>query len=169
MKKYFLHQFKNSIWLLMIFFLSACGYYSFKGSLPSHIKSIAIPLFDNQTPDPGVPEKLNQLLRDDFINDNTLKVVDESKADLLLTGTIQPIRVQPAVVRTGEEVTQDKLVVTVKIKCQDLKTSKVLFEKSFSQYSPLAVTAGLEEREQAINSALKIIAEDVLNSTLGAW
>ncbi len=147
-----------------------CGYYSFKGSLPSYIKTIAIPLFDNQTPDPGVPETLNQLLTTEFIKDNTLKVVDETKADLILTGTIRPIRLQPAVVREGEEVAEDKLIVSVKVRCEDVRTSKVLFEKTFQQYSPLdATTAGLEEREQAINDALKLIAEDILNATLGAW
>lgn len=153
----------------MILSLTACGYYSFKGSLPSHIKSIAIPLFDSQTPDPGIPELLSQLLRDDFINDNTLKVVDESKADLLLTGTILPIRLKPAVVRTGEEVAEDKLVVRVKVKCEDLKTSKILFQRTFDEYSPLEATASLDERQQAIKNALKIIADKILDATFGAW
>jgi hypothetical protein len=148
---------------------TSCGYYSFKGSLPSYIQSIAISLFDNQAPDPGVPEELNQLLRDMFIDDNTLKVVDESKADLLLTGTIQSIRVKPAVVRAGEQVTEDQLVVTVKAKCEDLKTGKALFNKPFDYSVPLDATAGLDERQQAISEALKYIAEDILNATLGAW
>ncbi len=155
--------------LLGVLFFNACGYYSFKGSLPSYIRSIAISLFDNQTPDPGVPETLNRYLRDMFIDDNTLKVVDESKADLLLSGTIESIRQKAAVVRTGEEVTEDQLVVTVKAKCQDLKTSKMLFNKSFSYTVPLSATAGLDQRQQAIDEALKYIAEDILNATLGAW
>lgn len=161
---------KTIFFLLSAFLLlTACAYYSFKGSLPSYIKTIAIPLFDNQTPDPGVPETLNQLLTTEFIKDNTLKVVDESKADLILSGTIMPIRLQPAVVREGEEVAEDKLVVSVKVKCEDVKTSKVLFDKTFQQYSPLDASAGLEERERAINDALQLIAEDILNATLGAW
>ncbi len=151
------------------FALTACGYYSFKGSLPSYIQSIAITLFDNQSPDPGVPEELNQLLRDMFIDDNTLKVVDESKANLLLSGTIQSIRLKPAVVRTGEQVAEDKLVVTVKAKCEDLKTGKKLFDESFDYAVPLSATAGLDERQQAISEALKFIAEDILNATLAAW
>ena len=164
---------KTNIGLLLVvlglFYMSGCAYYSFKGSLPSYIKTIAIPLFDNQTPDPGVPETLNQLLTSEFIKDNTLKVVDESRADLLLSGTILPIRLQPAVVRQGEEVAEDKLIVSVKVKCEDVKSSKVLFQKTFQQYSPLDASAGLEERNQAINDALQLIAEDILNATLGAW
>ncbi len=154
---------------LLLVFVTGCGYYSFKGSLPSYIKTIAIPLFDNQTPDPGVPEALNRILTEAFISDNTLKVVEESKADLILTGTIMPIRVNPAVVRAGEEVTEDQLIVSVKVKCEDVKTSKLLFQKTFQQYSPLEATADLEQRQQAINDALQLIAEDILNATLGAW
>ncbi len=165
----FSHLKKILFLICSILLLTSCAYYSFKGSLPSYIKTIAIPLFDNQTPDPGVPETLNQLLTTEFIKDNTLKVVDESKADLILSGTIMPIRLQPAVVREGEEVAEDKLVVSVKVKCEDVKTSKTLFEKTFQQYSPLDASAGLEEREQAINDALQLIAEDILNATLGAW
>lgn len=157
------------ILLLLSLILFSCGYYSFKGSLPSYIQSIAILLFDNQAPDPGVPEELNQLLRDKFIDDNTLKVVDESKANLLLSGTIQSIRLKPAVVRAGEQVTEDQLKVVVKAKCEDLKTSKALFNKSFQYTVPLSATAGLDERQQAISEALKYIAEDILNATLGAW
>ncbi len=151
------------------FLISGCGYYSFKGALPSNIKTIAIPLFDNQTPDPGVPETLNNLLTEEFINDNTLKVVDESKADLVLTGTILPIKREAAVVRAGEEVAEDRLIVRVKVRCEDVKNSKVLFDQSFEQYSQLEATAGLEERERAINEALQQIAEDILNATFGAW
>ncbi len=165
-----LKRLKNfAVFFLLFSIFNACGYYSFKGSLPSYIKTIAVPLFDNQTPDPGVPETLNQLLTEAFIKDNTLKVVDESKADLVLSGLVLPIRLQPAVVREGEQVAEDKLIVSVKVKCEDVKSSKVLFEKTFQQYSPLDASAGLEEREQAINDALKWIAEDILNATLGAW
>ncbi len=151
------------------FFISGCGYYSFKGALPSNIKTIAIPLFENQTPDPGVPETLNNLLMEEFINDNTLKVVDESKADLVLTGTILPIKREAAVVRAGEEVAEDRLIVRVRVRCEDVKNSKVLFDQPFEQYSQLEATAGLQERERAINEALQQIAEDILNATFGAW
>ena len=53
--------------LSFIFFLySSCGYYSFKGSLPSHIKRVAIPLFDNNTAYPGIHEDLTDKVTEDY-------------------------------------------------------------------------------------------------------
>lgn len=161
---------RSHFWLLAALFIaSGCGYYSFKGALPSDIKTIAIPLFDDRTPNPGVRENLTNMVIDQFIADNTLKVVDESKADLLLTGAITSIVVQPAVVRSGEVVSESKVVVSVRIKCEDIKRSKKLFEQNIQRYGLLDASAGLDERDAAIQVALDEITEDIVNATLGMW
>ncbi|MEE9117128.1 MAG: hypothetical protein V3U02_00860, partial [Calditrichia bacterium] len=49
----------------------SCGYYSFTGSIPSDIKTVAVPLFDDNTSFPGVREDLTNNVIDAFINDNT--------------------------------------------------------------------------------------------------
>ena len=41
--------------------LVSCGYYSFKGSLPSNLKTVAIPLFSDRTAYPDIREKLTKL------------------------------------------------------------------------------------------------------------
>lgn len=155
--------------LLSVFLVAGCGYYSFKGALPSHLKSIAVPLFNDRTPNPNVRENLTNRVIDAFIADNTLKVVDETKADLILTGAINSILVQPAIVKSGEEVAESKVVVSVAVKCEDIKLSKILFERSFQQYGLMGESAGLDEREAAINEALELITEDIVNATLGGW
>ena len=49
----------NTIILLFThFLLVGCGFYSLAGSIPSHIKSIAIPLLDNQTAEYGITEDI---------------------------------------------------------------------------------------------------------------
>ncbi len=167
MKKYFQINFIVSVVTLV--FLTNCGYYSFKGSLPSHLKTIAVPLFSSQAPDPGVGEDITNLLIDGFIADNTLKIADQSKADLILTGTVTQIVLLPAIVRPGETVAESRLRVTVRAKCDDIHRSKVLFNKTFSQEETLEASAGLEERNAAVKDALEIISEDIINSTLSGW
>ena len=154
--------------IILILVLSGC-YYSFKGSLPSHLKTIAIPLFDDRNAQfPGVRENLTNKVIDEFISDNTLKVVDESKADLLLTGSITSIRQRAASVEAGEQVSSYKITVSVKVKCEDVKLSKVLYDKSIQQYG-LMESGSTEEIEMAIEEAIVQITEDILNDTLGAW
>ena len=59
--------------VLVVFFLNcSCGYYSFKGALPSHIKTVAIPLFENNTAYPNVAEDITNMIVDEFISDNSL-------------------------------------------------------------------------------------------------
>ncbi len=155
--------------LLFLFLLSSCGYYSFKGALPSHLKSIAIPLFNDPTPNAGVREKLTDMLTDAFIEDNTLRLEDETKADLVLTGSINSIHTAPAVVKTGEAVTEYKVTVRVKVKCEDVVKNKVLFERNFDDYGLMNEDAGLDERDVAIDTALEQIVEKIVDAVLGGW
>lgn len=155
--------------LFIIYLVTGC-YYSFKGSLPSHLKTVAIPLFDDRnTQFPGVRENLTNKVINEFINDNTLKVVDESKADLLLTGSITSIVQQAASVAAGESVSSYKITVNVKVKCEDVKLSKVLYDKNIQRYGMMESNADTEGIENAIEEALVQITEDILNDTLGAW
>ncbi|MEJ2054876.1 MAG: LptE family protein [Calditrichaceae bacterium] len=161
---------KTLIPLLALILLFSSCYYSFKGSLPSHLKTIAIPLFDDQRAQyPGVREKLTNEVIDEFITDNTLKVVDESKADLLLSGAITSISQSASNVASGEVVEEYKITVSVKVKCEDVKLSKVLYDKNISHYGLMDATKGPDAIDSAIDEALVQITDDILNSTLGAW
>ena len=156
--------------IVVILFCTTGCYYSFKGSLPSHLKTIAIPLFDDRNAQfPGVRENLTNKVIDEFISDNTLKVVDESKADLLLTGSITSIVQQAANVAEGETVSSYKITVNVKVKCEDVKLSKVLYDKNIQRYGMMESDSDSEGIENAIEEALVQITEDILNDTLGAW
>jgi hypothetical protein len=109
------------------------------------------------------------MLVDAFLEDNTLSLVDESEADLILTGSINSITVKPAIVKSGEEVSESQVVVRVRVKCEDVVTSKILFDKNFDDYGLMDEDAGLDERDTAINYALEQITDKILNATLGGW
>ena len=160
---------KSVLFILLLSILSSCGYYSFKGALPSHLKTIAIPLFNNATANAGVQENLTNMLTDGFIEDNTLSLVDETKADLILSGSINSISVKAAIVQAGESVTESKVMVGVKVKCEDVLKNKVLFDQNFEDYGMMDENAGLDEREAAITTALEQITDKIINATIGGW
>jgi hypothetical protein len=103
------------------------------------------------------------------VTDNTLKVVDESKADIVINGTIQSVNQRAAAVKAGETVSEYQIYVNVRIVCEDIRQSKKLYEKVFSQYGLMSNTGGQVEKDEAIRSAVELITEDVLNTTLGGW
>jgi hypothetical protein len=154
--------------LLTVVFLS-CGYYSFGGSIPSDVKKIAIPIFDDNTSYPGVREDLTNLVIDAFIADNTLEIVNEAEADLLLTGTILSIREQAAIVTSGEDVEQFDVYVTVKVKCENLKTGKVWWDKTLRRFGTMSGAGSQDQQSEAIEEAITQITDDILNNTLANW
>ncbi len=149
--------------------VSSCGYYSFKGALPSYVKAVAVPLFDDRTAYPGVREKMTNRLIEAFTTDNTLKVVDETQADLIISGAITSINQKAATVAAGETVTDYQIYVNVKVKCEDIKQSKVMYDKTVSHYGLMESSGGQDERDQAIDDAIQQITEDILNLTLASW
>ena len=155
--------------LIAMLFLNSCGYYSFRGSLPSNLKQVAIPLFNDRTAYPNIREKLTNYVVNKFVEDNTLSVGDESTADVIIYGTILSIRQQTVAVEQGETSTEYKLVVSVKIKAEDVRNSKVLFEKTIRQYGLLDAAAGLDERDRVIDAVLLLIGDEIVDSTIGSW
>jgi len=158
---------KISLFVLII--LTSCGYYSFKGSLPSDVHTIAVTVFNDRTSYPNIREILTNSVVDVFLFDNTLQVVDESRADLVISGTINSIRQTAANVGQGEIVNEYKITVSVKAKCENTKTSKALFDKTFSNYGTMEASGSADAYKEAILDALEQITDDILNSTLAAW
>ena len=89
---------RNKLLLLTILLLaSSCWYYSFKGTLPPHIKTIAIPTFDNQTAEFNIEETITDGIRAQFIQENILKLRDENDSDSILSGKILSVTDSPLV------------------------------------------------------------------------
>src|SRR4030042_2701813 len=96
--------------ILLSLLLGHCGYYSFSGStLPSYLKTIAIPVFDDKTAEVGVRESITDVLIQEFTKDNTLKIADTRNADSVLEGTIISIRDQAGAYDANEQVKDIKI------------------------------------------------------------
>src|SRR4029453_8442639 len=63
--------------------LGACGY-SFQGSLPSHVKTVAVPVFVNRTQEPAVESTITAAVVDALTRTGRLKVVPVAEADSIL-------------------------------------------------------------------------------------
>jgi hypothetical protein len=143
--------------------------YSFKGSLPSYINNVAVPLFDDNTAYPNVRENLTNSVIAGFTNDNTLKVTSEANADIIIYGTISSISRRAAVLTSGENVESYQMYVNVKVKCEDIKNNKTMWEKNLSAFGTMTASATQDEIDTAINDAIEKISEDILNNTLANW
>ncbi len=156
--------------ILIIF--TGCCTYSFTGSsVPEHLQTVAIPIAIDRSGS-GIPllkEKLTDELIRKFIDDNSLQVTSRSKADAVIECTILPVKDVPAIVTAGENVSQRRLTITVKVVYTDLVKRKKIFEKNFSNYGDYEPGNADNDRVNAINTAIDKITEDILLAVVSGW
>ncbi len=148
----------------------SCVKYSFKGALPSYLKTIYIENFEDLTNYPGVWEDFMQQLNRAFISDNTLSITEDVKtADLILRGQIVSINRRPVSFTPQEQVEQFQMVTNVKVECMNTHTQKPLWSETISRYGIISGTAVRDEIDAAIQVAIEQIVDDIIAKTIGAW
>lgn len=149
-----------------------CGCYSFKGgSVPPHLKTIAIPTFNDQSGfgEPGLREIFTNITIERFTQDNSLGLADQKVSDSILECTIAAVNDEPFVVAAGEAVTKRKITVTVKAVFKDMKLKKTIYDKQLSNWGEYETSGGPEQRKEAFTTAINKLAEDILLETVSGW
>ena len=149
--------------------LSGCGPYSFSSSGASHIKTVAVPVFQDQTAEFGIKEKLTDEVVRRFTQDNTLRVTDRRNADSVVEGKIVRVEDQAGAFNTEETVQDIKVFITVAVSYRDLKKRKIVWEDQIIQWGTYNPGEGTQSRETAIDEAIEKIAIDVLNKSVSGW
>jgi len=161
---------KTKIGLVFLFGLICMhGCYSFSSSGASHLKTVAIPIFQDQTAEFGIKEELTDAVIDQFTRDNTLRVTDRRRADSLIEGTIVGVSDRAGAFSSDESVQDIKVFVTVTVEFQDLKKRKTVWEEELSQWGTFNPDEAGQSRATAISEALDKIATDILNKSVSGW
>ncbi|RPH37254.1 hypothetical protein EHM92_03155 [bacterium] len=152
--------------------IAGCAY-SFTGaSVPPHLKTISIPLVDDQSGfgEPGLREIFTNQLTNLFINDNSLEVADRSHADSILEGVITAVSDAPAMIQQGEQVSKRRITVTSRFAFQDMKLRKKAWEKTFSNWGEYeSGGSGPSQRQAGLQEAVRKLTEDILLETVSGW
>jgi len=151
----------------ILVFQSGCGPYSFSSSGASHLKTVAVPIFQDQTSEFGIKEKLTDEVIDQFTRDNTLRLTDRRNADSLIEGRIVKVDDQAGAFTRDESVRDIKVFITVNIKYEDLKKRKIIWEEEITEWGTF--NPDEESRETGIDEAIAKIATEVLNRSVSGW
>jgi hypothetical protein len=165
------HFLRASISGFIISTLFGCSY-SFKGgTVPPHLKTVAIPVVEDVSGygDPSLREQFTRELTQRFISDATLELADRTTSDAVLEGTIVDVRDAPQVLQGGEQVAQRRITVRVKVTFNDLKLRKTIWDKEFSNWGDYPSGGGLTQRQAGIEEAVRKLTEDILNDTVAGW
>ena len=149
------------------FILISCGPYSFHPG-GSGAKSIAVPLFENETTQFGVREALTDSVSFRFLRDNTLKIAPAGTAELLLSGTIIRYERLPHTFDASQQVKQYVVNIWAKVAVVNQKEKKTVWEaEELLGFGIYDAALGTEEEGKA--RAVAKLAEDIVNRTVRGW
>lgn len=159
---------KKYIYLLLLFFTS-CGYYSFSGSsIPSHMKTIEIPLFENRSYVQRVASDVTDKITD-LAQKERLKLVS-SDGDASLTGVILSYENKAddySGDRTSLQVKSYAVFLTVEVTFTDKVKEKVLYTGTVSAKG--IYDFATETEDDGIRRAVDEIAQKIMNNSLPGW
>jgi outer membrane lipopolysaccharide assembly protein LptE/RlpB len=168
--------------LLLLLPLAGCGYsLAGRGSaLPTHIRTIGIPLFTNTTSVFDVEQVLTQRVRLEFIGRGRFRVVpDDTGTDAVLKGDITSISIRPTAFDNEQQASRYEITVVIKVEFRDIVNDKVLFENPAQTFKEeYDVTTGqtasdpntfLGQNSNALNRLADDFAKTVVTAVLEAF
>jgi len=157
---------------ILALFLS-CSY-SFTGSsVPSHLQTISIPIVKDKSGsgEANISSNLTQNLIQQFIDDNSLQVINSVNSDAILSVSIISFQERTEVVSgENEKATVRRITITLQGIYKDLVMKKTVFDKKFSNYATFDATSNsIENRQNAIQLAIENVNLDLLLAVVADW
>ncbi len=158
--------------LALLSVLAGCGvHYGFsEGAFPSHVHTMAVLPFENQTPSPELQNELLDNMRRRLQQRLGVRDAPQERADALVRGTIVSYDVDVPVAFSSDPrqsvSARRRLQITVDIEILDQTTGKVLWQrKGLRAEGEYAERAEAEGRRQAIEK----LVNDIIEGAQSQW
>jgi outer membrane lipopolysaccharide assembly protein LptE/RlpB len=150
--------------------LAGCGY-SFRGNLPDHIKTVAVPMFTNKTAEPGIENLLTSAVVEAYASNGRLRVVKPEEADAILNGEVIGYNVSSIAFDNLANVRQYRLVVTMNLRLRDVRKNETLFDQqALKEQADFqvqgAVSQTISSEEAAVRTAATFVARSIVSLTI---
>jgi outer membrane lipopolysaccharide assembly protein LptE/RlpB len=150
-----------------------CGY-TLSSVLPAHIKTLAVPVFTNNTVEYGLSDDVTQAMADAFLREGRLRLVGERDADAVLRGTVVSYKNQVFGYTRTERAEEYEIVLVVKVLFRDLvKNRDVWKEDALTVRTTYNVTVvGGEPARTETDGRREVVlklADQVVSRTVQGW
>jgi hypothetical protein len=152
--------------------VGGCGYsVGLGGNLPSHLKTVAVPIFVNSTQQPAVESVITAAVVNAFVTSGRLKVVSVKEADAILEGNIISYNLDSIAYNSQINVTEYRLRVRVNILFRDVRQGTTLYKQDgLEQWADFRVQGQVSDtlaredqaaRQAAVDIGRRIVASAV--------
>jgi hypothetical protein len=153
--------------------LGSCAYGTSTALLPAHLKTVAIPVFDNQTTEFALEREITDAVIQRFVSDNHLRVVDERSAHSLIRGRIISYENSVFGISPVSRAEEYRVSVTVNVVFKDLVKNREIWSDEIIRSANYYVAdvpgdtarTELDGRKEAITR----IADEILARTIENW
>jgi len=139
---------------------TGCGY-SFRGNLPGHIKTVAVPMFKNNTAVAGLENTITSAVISAFSNGGRLRVVPVEQADSVLEGEIVGFQIDGAGFDRNANVQAYHLRVVLNVAFRDVRQNTMLWQESLTQTSDFQVQGPVSDTLSLGVGAARQAAADI--------
>lgn len=151
---------------LLLAAVAGCGY-SLTGTLPDRVKTIAVPIFKNETTEPGVETVLTRAVVEAFSTSGRLRIVSLDRADSILEGEVIGYDVQSIAFDPKARIRLYRLIVTMNLRLRDVKENKLLLDqKGFRERADFQVADAVSETIAREDVALRVAAGQIARSVV---
>ncbi|MBP5547526.1 MAG: LptE family protein [Bacteroidales bacterium] len=148
------------------------GSYSFTGaSIPPNAKTISVATFPNYaaTVNPQLSQKLTDELRNLYSSQTSLNVVN-ANGDLEVSGEITSYETRAAALSSNDEVSMNRLTITVKVKFVNNCDPDANFEQSFSRFRDYNAQLNFSSVESSLmGEIITELCDDIFNKSVVNW
>jgi outer membrane lipopolysaccharide assembly protein LptE/RlpB len=112
--------------------LGGCGY-NFRGktnNLPSDVRTIAIPVFKNNTGETRIESTFTDQVIFQFTRSQILRVTSEGNADAVLRGTVTRADVEDVAYTTSDTSQKRRITIAIKATLTRTRDGKVLWQRN---------------------------------------
>jgi hypothetical protein len=143
--------------------VGGCGYsVGLGGNLPSHLKTVAVPIFVNSTQQPAVEGVITAAVVNAFVTSGRLKVVSVKEADAILEGNIIGYTLESIAYNSQINVTVYRLRVRVNILFRDVRQGTTLYKQDgLEQWADFRVQGQVSDTLAREDQAARLAAVEI--------
>lgn len=148
--------------------LAGCGVYSTKQGRPKEgLETLAVPLFENRSSEPGIEIELTEDIVEGLLSDRVVRITDEESADAIMLATVRRYRVEESFFGGDRTAEQYRLQIAVEIEIVAADGSRSFAgPQTLTETSTYEIAGGeqaeLEARQAVVDGIVRKISDLVL-------
>ena len=153
----------------------ACAYSTSTALLPPHLKTVAIPVFENATTEYTLQQEITDAVIRRFVSDNHLRVVDERSADSVIRGRITDYRNSVFGISPVDRAEEYRVTIGVAVTFKDLVKNREVWNddnivKTANYYvTPVPGDTTAHTELDGRKEAIQKIADEILARSVQSW